>query len=510
MILDGQVLEPGSRLKAGVCVVGTGMGGASVARRLCSAGQDVLLVEAGGVDEKAATSVDIENTGRPFGLPLTRCIELGGSSNRWHGICGLLDDIDFEPRPWIPDSGWPLRRENLDRYYDEGCKMLGVPREFEPTRLQQKLRDRLREFGFEGSVLGNKLVYYRNPPLRWKAPLLDLARSRKVRCLLNAPAVELVRNENGSRVAYLLIGVRNGPHTATIEAKTFIICAGALETPRLLLNSNGIGNGHGLVGRFLMDHPMGHYCKLGFRRAARPGIYTSLNLGDHVGIISGLMVVPREQRSMALPNHYLWIRPSVTRKRVDDTLLLSFLAAREFRDLSFRQVRGMLFNPDLFYRILVMRFGRHPAFRYGDLFFMTEQVPNRDSRVQVSGHRRDRYGYPIAQVNWQLLPADIDGFRRYCKMLFQRGLQNPEQYSLARVDDADVWNQTLTSAAHHLGTARMADAPSRGVVDANLKVFGMNNLFVCDGSVFPTAGSVNPGLTIAALGLRLGEYLSVA
>ena len=54
----------------------------------------------------------------------------------------------------------------------------------------------------------------------------------------------------------------------------------------------------------------------------------------------------------------------------------------------------------------------------------------------------------------------------------------------------------------------MADHPSSGVVDANLQVFGMANLFICDGSTFATAGSANPTLTITALGLRFGQHLA--
>ena len=54
----------------------------------------------------------------------------------------------------------------------------------------------------------------------------------------------------------------------------------------------------------------------------------------------------------------------------------------------------------------------------------------------------------------------------------------------------------------------MAQDPTRGVVDSDLRVFGMDNLFICDGSVFPTSGSANPSLTITALGLRLAAHLN--
>ena len=53
----------------------------------------------------------------------------------------------------------------------------------------------------------------------------------------------------------------------------------------------------------------------------------------------------------------------------------------------------------------------------------------------------------------------------------------------------------------------MAERPECGVVDKNLRVFGTDNLFICDGSVFPTAGSANPTLTITALAVRLGAHL---
>jgi choline dehydrogenase-like flavoprotein len=75
------------------------------------------------------------------------------------------------------------------------------------------------------------------------------------------------------------------------------------------------------------------------------------------------------------------------------------------------------------------------------------------------------------------------------------------------MDEPSIWERTVASAAHHLGTVRMADSPERGVVDANLRVFGIDNLYVCDASVFATAGSVNPSLTITALALRLAAHL---
>ena len=70
------------------------------------------------------------------------------------------------------------------------------------------------------------------------------------------------------------------------------------------------------------------------------------------------------------------------------------------------------------------------------------------------------------------------------------------------------WDKNIFSSSHHSGTAKMGDNHKDSVCDKNGRVFGFNNLFVCDGSVIPATGFANTGLTIAALGLRLSEYLN--
>src|SRR5262249_32598991 len=154
---------------------------------------------------------------------------------------------------------------------------------------------------------------------------------------------------------------------------------------------------------------------------------------------------------------------------------------------SARQVLGIMTNPDIFYRVMVHRFGLHPRFRYADLYYFTEQLPNPNSRVQLSERLKDPYGYPIARVDWQLLDEDFERVETYARVLLDNGLKGGAQYSVVRRDPAALWREHVASAAHHVGTTRMADHPSRGVVDANLKVFGVENLFVGDGSVFATA-----------------------
>ncbi len=512
MLLDAATLRSWAPLRAEVCVVGSGMGGATVAQKLAAGGRDVLLVEAGGVDERAGgAAVMAEHAGRPFGLPRTRAIELGGTSNLWHGICAPFGHEDFEPRPWLGTAGWPIRRAEMERYYDEAAVLLGVAgaRHFDAGHLDDAVRARLDDIGFDRGVLEHKLFQFRERPLRHKDALLAMTREGRLRCLVNAPALELLVRESGGSVEALVVGA--GAATLTVRAQVFVVCAGALETPRLLLNSRrrareGVGNQHGLVGRFLMDHPAGHFGKLDFGGRARAPLYAGLALDAHTRLLAGVTVPRAQQREHALPNHGVWVRPSLSAARVDDRTLHSLLGVRRKRDLTLRQLKAIVSHRDIVQRILASRLGVEPVYRYGDLFVMTEQLPNPESRVGLSDRVRDRHGYPIARVDWRLGDADQRAFEAFAALLVERGLRGG-RYAIAQHDDPRKWLKAAASAAHHMGTARMADHPSRGVVDRDLKVFGVANLYVCDASTFPESGSVNPSLTIVALGLRLGDHL---
>lgn len=515
MIIQGRSLEDGSVVRADYCVVGSGMGGSAIARKLALAGKDVLIVEAGNTKEvprSRIAPVTDEHSGRAFGMPVTRCIELGGTSNAWHGICTPLEEIDFERRPWLGDTGWPICRNDLDPFYTEAARFFGHEQlsGLHPNRLPSAVRHALGAIEFDHSILLPKFLEYRTPPFRWKGTLLNLAKSKKLRLLLDAVALELVPFENGSGIVYLKAAAPG--RTVRIEAKVFIISAGALETPRLLLNSRsrhprGVGNDRDLVGRHLMDHPTGPFSMLRFASPLRAPAYSGLAIAKgERHLMAALTLRPERQRTAAVPNHYFLVRPCIGPHHVEHNLRMSFLAARGIRDFSPQQMAGILRTPNLLYRILVQKCKVPAWYRFGELFYFAEQIPNPNSRVSLSAKSRDATGYPIASIHWEPLARDRRSLTDFARAVLGRGL-NSKQYQSSPDGLESEWTQQFTSAAHHLGTARMASDPARGVVDANLRVFGFDNLYLCDGSVFATSGSANPSLTITALALRLGDHM---
>ncbi|MFC7610872.1 GMC family oxidoreductase [Teichococcus aestuarii] len=136
-----------------------------------------------------------------------------------------------------------------------------------------------------------------------------------------------------------------------------------------------------------------------------------------------------------------------------------------------------------------------------------EQVPNADSRVTLTGER-DAYGLPRLQVDWRLHRQDIDSLVR--SMRVARDAFARSGTATLTFDDATIEDEVRASTpvgGHHIGTARMAESPRDGVVDAHCAVHGVPNLYVASAAVFPTSSHANPTLTIVALALRLADHL---
>src|SRR5690606_34111750 len=131
------------------------------------------------------------------------------------------------------------------------------------------------------------------------------------------------------------------------------------------------------------------------------------------------------------------------------------LAVRGIRALSPRLLLPALSSPYVLQRILRERLGLGSTSRYGDIYVMAEQVPNPASRVTLSSTKRDRHGMPIAQVDWRLSATEWSHFGAYFGKVVQ-GLRADPRVASVRVDPESEWPQVLSSAAHHLGTARMA------------------------------------------------------
>jgi hypothetical protein len=137
-----------------------------------------------------------------------------------------------------------------------------------------------------------------------------------------------------------------------------------------------------------------------------------------------------------------------------------------------------------------------------------ECVPNPDSRV-VPVEQTDRFGKRRVGLDWQMTERDLETAARATEILSQElgRLGIGRTWSHMTRDDFAI-PKTVGKGKHHNGTVRMSDDARKGIVDADLRVHGVENLHVSSSGVFPTSGSCNPTLTIGALSIRLADHLS--
>ena len=498
MIIDSNDLNH-DYVSSDVCIVGSGIAGAILALELTKAGKSVIVVEAGDVDRSTAI-VKHKSSGKEFGLT-TRSIMVGGTSNLWHGVLAPLDEIDFTVRDWIPHSGWPIEFSDLKKWYSRAAGILGLnDPDYRVDAANHTTRQMLKSFPCKTDILENKLFKRPIPVCRFAEVLLkNFKRIKNSHLIYNACALELLKNEN-NKINRLKVGRSNGS-SFYIKCQTYVICAGALESPRLLLNSNFKNRN---IGRFLMDHPMGSMGQIKFRKKFKPNIYSYITLSKNLMMKAGFTIEKSAQYEFQFANHCFYLKSAFIKgiNPITDRLVASLLA---FRDggLSIKDIWNVLSHPRLVFFILLTKF--NAKIRYADLFFISEQVPNRDSCVRLS-EEKDRFGYKIAEVDWQLNEYDKVNLRRVIDFLRLQVFDNEKVTWVEESEKVD-WARNSTSAAHHLGTLRMSCDCDGGVVDENLQTFEHDNVYVCDGSVFCTAGNANSSLTIAALSCRLADHL---
>ena len=129
MIDDLRQLPGGTTIRADVCLIGAGAAGITIARELAASPLQVCLIEGGGLEYEAESQALYagENAGVAVDFEVGRLRFLGGSTNHWGGRCAPLDEMDLRRREWIPHSGWPISREDLEPYYLRARDVAGFP-----------------------------------------------------------------------------------------------------------------------------------------------------------------------------------------------------------------------------------------------------------------------------------------------------------------------------------------------------------------------------------------------
>jgi choline dehydrogenase-like flavoprotein len=523
MHTDARTLEDGTLLEADLCIVGAGAAGISIAREWMGGARTVLLLEGGGFDYDPAMQ-DLyrgESVGLPYyPLHAARLHQFGGTTGHWAGFCSTYDPIDFEPRAWVPHSGWPITRASLDPYYVRAQRVLELgPYEYDAAQWQRR-NPSLVAFPMDARAVWTKMWQF-SPPTRFGTRYRsEIVGARSVHLLTHANVCEVETNETSSAVSGLRIRTLEGK-SLRARARHYVLACCSIQNARLLLASNrrspaGVGNAHDIVGRYFMEHlemPSGQLALTN----ARPASTAMYDFDFGVTKARGeLALSAAMQRQRHVLNATVSLSPTTPGEEAKST----FQWMTPERLENFRKTDS------------ARRANRPPvdaapaaaappppsvntpadAPRLFDLTTRQEQAPNPASRVTL-GRERDALGMPRATLDWRLTSLDRRSFRAFYEVLGRELGRS----GIGRVRMSDwvtstneAWPASLGGGWHHMGTTRMHADPRQGVVDANCRVHGVGNLSIAGASVYPTAGCANPTLTLVALSLRLSDHLRAA
>ncbi|MEP2028584.1 MAG: GMC family oxidoreductase [Paracoccaceae bacterium] len=486
-----------------VIIIGSGMGGATLAAALAPSGRRILILERG---EHLRPSQHDRDANAIFGDGVFRTDEkwldgtgnafnpgnyynVGGNSKFYGAALIRYRDADFEPTQHEGGitPGWPIDYAELEPFYQTAEHLYAVrgglgedpsepshsgdyphgPVPDEPDIAD--LRKRLKAAGLHPSSipLGVSLAdWLAGGETTWDAyPNTKSGKMDAETCGLKVamahPNVEL---RTGCRVMALRTGagdhidsivVQTGGISETLNAPIIVVATGAVQTAALLLASandnwpTGLANGSGQVGRNFMNHNCSAVLALHPFRRNRAVYQKTLMLNDFymgsndrppMGNVQmlGKITAPILAANSKLP-----------------TWLAGWVAARSF-----------------------------------DLYAMSEDLPNPDSRVTLKDGQ--------IKLDWKR--SNWAAHERLVVRLKQ---------VLRRAGFPIVLSQAFDrrTPSHQCGTARMGDDPAASVVDTFCRSHDHKNLFVVDASVLPTSAAVNPALTVAALALRAGQHI---
>jgi choline dehydrogenase-like flavoprotein len=490
--IDARTIPAGTTIDTDLAIIGGGPAGISLALALAPSPIRMVLLESGTMhfDSKTQDLYAGTTTGYPYlKLEASRLRYLGGSTNHWGGWCRPLDPIDFEARDWLPHSGWPVSRKEIEPYfkraqslieagafvYDDGAAWLKD--QGEPLALGD---GGLYTSWFQFSKMRGSVL----PTHFGKRYADDMKRIPHLTTYFHANVTGLRLASDAASLDHLDLATLDGKKFA-VKPKMVVLATGAIENARILLSSNdvmmaGAGNGSDMVGRFFADHPI-----------PRDGATMVLFDGK---------LAPFYVNNATVKNTILRATFSPTLAYMREHNVLGSLTTVE-NEVKLDELGQAAVATTA--NALGVDAVNAKAFSMG---CGMELAPDPNRRLTLDSER-DALGMPRLKLAMHVAESHFAHYRATMKELGRQLLA--ARLGMVRLNQSTHadWLSVMDWGNHHMGTTRMHTDPRQGVVDADSKVHGIGNLFVAGSSVFPTYGSSNPTLNLVALTLRLAAHL---
>ncbi|UGY09408.1 MULTISPECIES: GMC family oxidoreductase [unclassified Phyllobacterium] len=503
-----------------VVIIGSGAGGGTLGNELAQKGIDVVILEAGARHEyddfindewdsfgqlawvdKRTTSGDWRVAKDFPNLPAWIVKSVGGSTTHWAGASLRFQDHEFEALTHYGKVkganllDWPITLAELEPYYAKAEDKMGVTRtnniEGLPGNNNFKvLKAGADKLGYKECNTGHMAINSAERDDRmscqqtgfcfqgckwgakWSTLYTEIPKGEKTGKLEVRPnsMVQKIEHDKSGKVTGVLYVDKDGKQQLQ-KARIVAVAGNSIESPRLLLNSassmfpDGLGNSSGQVGRNYMRHTTGSVYAVFekpvhmYRGTTMAGIIRDEAKHDPSrGFVGGYEM---ETLSLGIPFLAAFLDPGAWGR--------SFTSALD----QYVNMAGM--------------------------WIVGEDMPQEDNRITLHKDEKDKYGLPIANVNFSDHPND-KAMRDHA---YKQGQELYKSVGAVRTFPTPPYPST-----HNLGTNRMSEKAKDGVVNKNGQSHDIKNLFIADGSQFTTGGAENPTLTIVSLAIRQADYIA--
>lgn len=560
MIEDLSSIGEDVTVEAELAVIGAGPAGIVVALEAAQYGISVVLLESGDLSFNPSTqdlseAAEWDRT-RHAPLSLSTRRQVGGTSNTWGGRCVPFDPVDFAARPYLDVPQWPVGYADVQPYFQRACDWMVCGRAAFNLAEMPHLPGAIVPGFVDDGVLGSSLERWSLPTNYGQVYEQRLRRSAKVRLLTGVTCTEVVCPAEGGIARHLECRTNIGG-AVRVTAKAFVVACGGLESTRLLMSSTGprgeqLGNLGGHLGHWYMAHVEGSIANVRFSTPPRETVYNYERDADGVYIRRRFSFAERYQQEHCLPNAVGWLGnwelPDARHGYGQLSFVYLALAsplgsklAPEVQRLSMTgadipgtpyggaaitsrtsHVRNILRHPFATGRFAA-DFGTRRFLSHGRRapgFFMYskdnvypfqyhgEHLPNSASTVSLT-REPDRLGRRRLAIDLRFTPRDVDGIVRaheHWDQYFRKLGVGQLEYQHRDLEKAI--DQRMGGGFHQAGTTRMSASLSNGVVDQDLAIHGVPNVYVASSSTFVTSGQANSTFMIVVFAVRLAERLA--
>jgi choline dehydrogenase-like flavoprotein len=503
-----------------VVVIGSGAGGGTLSNELAQKGVKVVLLEAGGRHEiedfsndewgmfgqiswldKRTTSGSWRVAKDFAGLPAWIVKGVGGSTVHWAGASLRFQEHEFKVKSTYGDVAganlldWPISLAEMEPYYDRAEDKMGVTGTHDIPRLPGNNNFRVlaagaKKLGYKEFHTGNMAINSQprdgrggcqqigfcfqgcKSGAKWSTLYTEIPKGEATGKLEVRPASQAlqIQHDDSGKVTGVLYADKDGKQQVQ-KARVVAVAGNSIESPRLLLNSatpkhpDGLANSSGQVGKNYMRHMTGSVYAIFdkpvhmYRGTTMAGIIKdeAVNKPDR-GFVGGYEM---ETLSLGVPFMAAFLDPGAWG-----------------RDFS----KAMEGYPNM-----------------AGMWLVGEDMPQEKNGITLHATEKDQFGLPVPNVHFDDHANDV-AMREHA---FTQGSAVYDAVGAVKTFRTPPYPST-----HNLGTNRMSEKASDGVVNKHGQTHDIANLFISDGSQFTTGAAENPTLTIVALAIRQAEYIT--